>query len=324
MAVRTISTKLVIEGENEYRRTVGNINNSLKSMQSEMSLLEARYAGQMSSQQALAEKSSLLTKQIDLQNQKRDQTRAGLKNAEEAMKRHGDAVDDCTRKIAEAEAQLEKLDKASAGAKESQKKLNADIKQYQKEQETAKAKQDAAAKGVEEWQRKLNLAEADLIKVNNALDETNKSLSRFTAETLKKSGETLSNVGNKLTMGLTLPLTAAGTAAVNYASETEESVNKVNEAFGSSASVIQKWSEGTLTSIGLARGTALDMAALYGDMATSMGLGTDKAAEMSKELVNLAADLASFKNISIEQANTALKSIFTGETESLRFWAATA
>ena len=38
--------------------------------------------------------------------------------------------------------------------------------------------------------------------------------------------------------------------------------------------------------------------------------------EEALALVNLAADLASFKNIGIDQASTALKSIFTGETES--------
>ena len=60
------------------------------------------------------------------------------------------------------------------------------------------------------------------------------------------------------------------------------------------------------------------MAALFGDMATSMGYSQDAAAQMSMALVNLAADLASFKNIGIDQASTALKSIFTGETESLK------
>ena len=53
-------------------------------------------------------------------------------------------------------------------------------------------------------------------------------------------------------------------------------------------------------------------------MATSMGFSREEAAEMSKTLVALAGDLASFKNIGIEQAQTALNAIFTGETESLK------
>ena len=39
---------------------------------------------------------------------------------------------------------------------------------------------------------------------------------------------------------------------------------------------------------------------------------------MSQTLVGLAADMASFKNISIDRAQTALNAVYTGETESLK------
>ena len=105
---------------------------------------------------------------------------------------------------------------------------------------------------------------------------------------------------------------------MKYSSDMQEAINKVEVAFGGAADSVKEWSSTTLNSIGLAQGTALDMAALFGDMATSMGYSQDAAAQMSMALVNLAADLASFKNIGIDQASTALKSIFTGETESLK------
>jgi hypothetical protein len=60
------------------------------------------------------------------------------------------------------------------------------------------------------------------------------------------------------------------------------------------------------------------MAAMFGDMGTSMGLTTQAAAAMSTSMVGLAGDLASFKNIQIEEATTALAAVFTGETESLK------
>lgn len=105
---------------------------------------------------------------------------------------------------------------------------------------------------------------------------------------------------------------------ITLASDTNESLNKVDVAFKGNAETIKKWSDTTLESYGIAKGTALDMASLYGDMATSMGINTEKAAEMSKTIVGLAGDLASFKNIGIGQAKTALNSIFTGETESMK------
>ena len=167
------------------------------------------------------------------------------------------------------------------------------------------------------WRSELANARTELVQLNNQLREIPSGLDRL-ASGMEQAGQRLSTAGNTLTMGLTAPLVAAGTAAVNYASDTEESMNKVQVAFGDAAQSVLAWSDSTLTSIGLAKGTALDMAALYGDMATSMGYSQEAAADMSKTLVNLAADLSSFKNISIDEANTALKSIFTGETESLK------
>ncbi len=113
-------------------------------------------------------------------------------------------------------------------------------------------------------------------------------------------------------------LLAAGTASFKWASDLSESMNKADVAFKNNADQVQEWSKDTLDSIGVAQGTALDMAAGFGDMATSMGITTDKAADMSTTLVDLGGDMASFKNISVDIANTALTGVFTGETEALK------
>ncbi|EPF4505827.1 peptidoglycan DD-metalloendopeptidase family protein [Enterococcus faecalis] len=113
-------------------------------------------------------------------------------------------------------------------------------------------------------------------------------------------------------------IVAIGKSAFDAASDTNEALNKVEVAFGDNNKEVKKWSENTIDSIGLAQGTALDLAATYGDMSTSMGIGTKEAANMSTSLVDLAGDLASFKNIGIDRVNTALNGVFTGETEALK------
>lgn len=125
-------------------------------------------------------------------------------------------------------------------------------------------------------------------------------------------------IGGRLTMGVTAPLLAIAGAMIKTSSSLEESLNKVDVAFKDSSDQIKAFGDTSLRQFGISRGSALDMAALYGDMATSMGISTDAAADMSVNLVGLAGDLSSFKNIQLEVANTALKSIFTGETESLK------
>lgn len=135
---------------------------------------------------------------------------------------------------------------------------------------------------------------------------------------INRIGQDLQSVGNTMSIGFTLPILAAGAASVKMASDYEESLNKVNVAFGNSNESVKSFAKTTLDTFGIAEGTALDMAALFGDMATSMGLPQAEAANLSTSLVGLAGDLASFKNIGIEQATTALNGVFTGETESLK------
>lgn len=131
-------------------------------------------------------------------------------------------------------------------------------------------------------------------------------------------GNQMKAVGQGMSMYLTAPILGAGAAAIKFASDYNESLNKVDVSFKDSAAGVKDFAKTSLESFGIAEGTALDLASSYGDMGTSLGLSTDKAAKMSTSLVGLAGDLASFKNISIDVANTALAGVFTGETESLK------
>lgn len=128
--------------------------------------------------------------------------------------------------------------------------------------------------------------------------------------------------------GLGYSMAALGTGALaagagifkltGMASNLEETINKVDVSFGESSSAVKAWSENSIKAMGLSKQTALDMSALFGDMGTSMGIPQKEAASMSMSLTQLGADLASFKNIGIDEVTTSLNGIFTGETESLK------
>lgn len=135
---------------------------------------------------------------------------------------------------------------------------------------------------------------------------------------LKSFGESATKIGRNLSLRITAPLALAGGAAIKFATDTEESLNKVRVAFGDSAGEVEDFAKTSLESFGIARGSALDMTALFGDMATGMGVSRSAAAKLSTDLVGLAGDLASFKNINIAEVTTALSGVFTGETESLK------
>lgn len=108
----------------------------------------------------------------------------------------------------------------------------------------------------------------------------------------------------------------AGT--IKGASDLEEQVNKTGVVFKDAAPPIVKWSKTTAGSIGIAQAQALEAAGVFGNMLVPMGVARGEAAGMSKRMVQLAGDMASFNNASPQQTLDALRSGLAGETEPLR------
>ena len=155
-------------------------------------------------------------------------------------------------------------------------------------------------------------------KIFKDVGETSSQQAQRIKNDWKETGEALTSLGKTLSLSISAPLTAAGVASVKLASDLTETLGKTEVVFGDLSDTVIAWSETSVESMGLAQETALNMASTYGDLGTAMGLSVDEAANMSMSLVQLGADMASFKNISIERANVALQAIYTGETESLK------
>ena len=155
------------------------------------------------------------------------------------------------------------------------------------------------------------------VKIDADTKEAFKGLDDLSTK-LNSVGKSLSKIGGDMTAKLSLPIGLVGGAAFKMASDFEESMNKVNVSFGDSADEVKTFAKSTLKNFGIAEGSALEMASLFGDMSVSMGLSTSEASKMSTSMVGLAGDLASFKNVSIERAQTALAGVYTGETEALK------
>lgn len=70
MAVRTISTSIKLDGEQEFKKQMSSVNSELKNLKSEMSLATAEFKGQANSMEALTTKGRLLQQQYDQQKAK--------------------------------------------------------------------------------------------------------------------------------------------------------------------------------------------------------------------------------------------------------------
>lgn len=109
-----------------------------------------------------------------------------------------------------------------------------------------------------------------------------------------------------------------GKEAIELGSDVAEVQNVVDVAFGDMAYMVEDFADTAITSFGMSELAAKRTASTYMAMASNMGVTQQQAAEMAITLAGLTGDVASFYNISQELADIKLRSVFTGETETLK------
>ncbi|MGN0299233.1 MAG: hypothetical protein ACI4C1_08660, partial [Lachnospiraceae bacterium] len=109
-----------------------------------------------------------------------------------------------------------------------------------------------------------------------------------------------------------------GKSCIDLGSDLTEVQNVVDSAFKTMSGSIDEFAQNADTQFGLSEIMAKRYAGTFGAMSKAFGFTEKQAAEMSTTLTGLAGDVASFYNVSQDAAYTKLKSVFTGETESLK------
>lgn len=135
---------------------------------------------------------------------------------------------------------------------------------------------------------------------------------------LVETGAKLRSLGIALTLGVSLPILAVGKNALMAASAMTETKNKVKVVFKEMSESVLEWSKNSATAFGQSQQQALSAAGTFGALFVTMDIGTEKAAEMSMKLVELASDLASFYDLDPGVALEKLRSGLVGESEPLR------
>ena len=162
MATRTISTKLVLDGEAEYRAKLKNINAELALQKSELEKVQAQYRNSANSLEALSAKQAALKGQIDALNEKHREQSAMLDKAREAQQKYAAQVE-------ELKGKLSGLAGSAEDTSEEQKKL-------QEELDAAEESLQKAANSVTFYQKQLNNTERDQAKLGTELDKTGQYL----------------------------------------------------------------------------------------------------------------------------------------------------
>lgn len=107
-------------------------------------------------------------------------------------------------------------------------------------------------------------------------------------------------------------------SCIELGSDLSEVQNVVDVTFPHMNQQINQFAQNAAKQFGLSETMTKRFTGTFGAMAKAFGFGEKAAYDMSTTLTGLAGDVASFYNIGQDEAYTKLKSVFTGETESLK------
>ncbi len=106
--------------------------------------------------------------------------------------------------------------------------------------------------------------------------------------------------------------------AIELGSDLQEVQNVVDVTFTTMSDKVDEFAKSAAKTAGLSETMAKKYTGTFGSMAKAIGYTEEEAFEMSTTLTQLSGDVASFYNLTQEEAYTKLKAVFSGETEGLR------
>ena len=145
------------------------------------------------------------------------------------------------------------------------------------------------------------------------------SSARRSANSVSGLGSSLKKLGMVVGAALSVrAITNFGKSCLELGSDLAEVENVVDVTFSSMSGQVDRFAKSAARQFGLSETMAKRYAGTFGAMSKAFGFSEQQAYNMSTALTGLAGDVASFYNITQDEAYTKLKSVFTGETESLK------
>lgn len=109
-----------------------------------------------------------------------------------------------------------------------------------------------------------------------------------------------------------------GKEAIDLGSDLQEVQNVVDVTFTTMNEAVNEFARNAAETAGLSETMAKKYIGLFGTMSRQFGFTEQSAYDMATSLTQLAGDVASFYNITQDEAYTKLKAVYSGETEVLK------
>ena len=154
MAERKISTRLVVEGESQYKSSIANINRELKTLESALKLVDSNFKGQANSMAALEAKNKALNDVIGKTAERLKAENTALDNAKAAKTKYADAAEAARKKLDELQKTTDSATKETEEYAKQVAVIQAEINKYE-------AAETKAAAAVENHTTKSNKAQVE-------------------------------------------------------------------------------------------------------------------------------------------------------------------
>ena len=155
-SVRAITTRLAVDGEREFKKAMSEVNNTMRTLKSEMELVDAQFKGQANTMEALQKKQDILKAQYTQQQEAVKALEQAVKDSTEAHVKQGGSVDDLDARTLKLTQQLNR-------AKVAEIEMNEALEENAKYLKEAEDSADGCAKSIDGYGK----------AVKEAADETN-------------------------------------------------------------------------------------------------------------------------------------------------------
>lgn len=298
MAGPTINTKIKIDGEDEYKQAIKEINAALGNLDSKLKNLDETYKDNEGSVEGLTKKNEILNQKILTQREKIDELNKMVKSAGETLGEHTVTTQNYQKQLNNAETALLKMEKA----------LRANTEQLK----DAGVEADNFSDGLKDLEEKTGKADKSIEKFTKKQNDS--------AKGTKTLGDLVKTLGDKLGIKLPEGVTNAIGALGNVSTATVAMVGSMGAAVAAVAKLEEKLKSMTEES-GKRASDIQDLAMMYNMTTDSiqemtyagelMGVGMDTITDSIKDLTKNLYDayenggdaLAAFSELGVEITN---------------------
>lgn len=304
---------LAIDGEKEYQQSLKNITQNQKVLNSEVEKTQAVYKNQKGSIESVSAQYQLYGKKLDNLREKESLQQSVLEKVAKAYQDSGKKVESLKTQLSSAEKALDQMKNSSNSTAEEIKAQEKAVKDLETQLKTAERQYGAAERATGTWQIALNKTKTEIANTENSLKDlgtqlsTKKSsLSQFgeaaddAATKLGKVSEKADKIGNVLTVGVTVPVTAAAGAMVGAMDQVDEGLDTVITKTGATGVAAQELDA-------VYREVASNIPAEFGDIGAAVGEINTRLGFTGDKLKVASEDFLKFAKVNGTDVNTSVQ-----------------